>query len=78
MVMRSLKEILLSYPCLIPAVLVLLGIMCLLYACYGITSLFKGGNCPSCPYKKRFCLVACDEVARRLNEMENEQERVNG
>jgi hypothetical protein len=73
--MPSLKQILLSYPLLIPAILVLLPFLSVVFVYRCLTSGFRRSNCPGCPYKKRLCLVACDEVSRELDEMEKDQGR---
>jgi hypothetical protein len=65
--MPNVKEILKGYPYLLPLLIPLLLWLALvwLWSCW--VGILRAANCEHCPEDKWLCIVACDEVSRRLD-----------
>jgi len=72
MILPNMWQIFKHYPYLLPLLVIIL-----LLAAYGhmlvfVRRVLQKRNCPGCCENKTVCIVACERVSRRLNELEVE------
>jgi hypothetical protein len=74
MILYRIEQIIRHHPYIIPIAIVLLLIVLTLCFWEKIVHVAKSGNCRDCPEGKDLCLVACERVSRRLDEIDRQIE----
>lgn len=75
MILPSVWEIVRKYPYLIPLLVVILILAAVGHVYAFGKSLLRRNTCPGCRKDKVICLVACERVSRRLDDVDREVAR---